>query len=92
LDSCFESIRECGAPKDKIPVGAMGWLLTCRQAYVEGIDVLYGTNTMHINGAAIVNQLPKFLVPARLATIRAVELVWSLKPWADTYIRTRAKA
>ncbi|PGH35738.1 hypothetical protein GX50_01451 [[Emmonsia] crescens] len=61
-------------------VGAMGWLLTCRQAYAEGIDVLYSTNKMHINGMQLFHQLPRLLLPQRLAAIRAVELLWDITP------------
>jgi hypothetical protein len=34
----------------KCCIGATGWLRTCRQAYVEGAEVLYGTNQFCIEG------------------------------------------
>lgn len=29
-------------------MGVLGWLLTCRQAYIEGHDILYRHNTFHL--------------------------------------------
>jgi hypothetical protein len=76
LDSCFKSGRRDRAVEVTFSVGAMGWLLSCRQAYVEGIDVLYGTNTMHMAGDSFADQLHKIIVPGRLASIKSVELIW----------------
>ncbi|KAM5346943.1 hypothetical protein ACJ41O_009948 [Fusarium nematophilum] len=40
----------CGRRPGSVPlkchVGAMGWLLSCRQAYKEGICILFSTNTL----------------------------------------------
>ncbi|CAI6095850.1 unnamed protein product [Clonostachys chloroleuca] len=72
----------------KCSVGAMGWLLSCRKAqvppntsYLEGIDVLYGTNTIHSASKQMLLHLDKLLLPQRLANIRSVELVWFFKPY-----------
>src|SRR4051812_41452267 len=37
-----------GAAPGRCFIGAMGWLQACRAAYVEGMDVLYGTCNFHI--------------------------------------------
>ncbi|KAH7472823.1 hypothetical protein FOMA001_g11848 [Fusarium oxysporum f. sp. matthiolae] len=57
-------------------IGAMGWLLTCRQAYAEGIDVLYSTNTIHISSATLLADLPAYIVPQRLSAITSLEIIW----------------
>lgn len=67
-----------GTLPQKCFVGALSWLLTCRQAYIEGVDVLYATNRLHMAHAGIVTNLARFLVPSRLSVIREVELLWSL--------------
>lgn len=38
-------------------IGALGWLLTCRQAYAEGIDVLYSTNHFIITRLRLLDAL-----------------------------------
>lgn len=65
-----------GDPPDKCFVGAMGWLLTCRQAYIDGVDVLYSTNIFHFAYAELVISLPRLLRPQRLAAIKKVEILW----------------
>lgn len=62
-------------------VGAMGWLVACRQAYQEGIRILYETNRFHIRGQEVFRQLPDLLRPQRLAAIREVELLWDIQPY-----------
>ncbi|KAK3305698.1 uncharacterized protein B0T15DRAFT_511592 [Chaetomium strumarium] len=36
-------------PAPRQPLGAMGWILACRQAYAEGIDVLYSTSKFSLD-------------------------------------------
>ncbi|GAB1318068.1 hypothetical protein MFIFM68171_08278 [Madurella fahalii] len=71
-----------GAP-GKCTVGALGCLLACRQAYAEGIDLLYSTNTFFIESAALFDAwfcpVPRsrhLLLPQRLASITSLELRW----------------
>ncbi|KAK4442792.1 hypothetical protein QBC34DRAFT_386897 [Podospora aff. communis PSN243] len=59
-------------------VGVMGWLLSCQEAYVEGIDVLYGTNTFHISSLDLQLSLPQLVPPDHLARITSLELLWKL--------------
>ncbi|KAF5252511.1 hypothetical protein FANTH_2405 [Fusarium anthophilum] len=57
-------------------IGAMGWLQTCRQAYTEGIDVLYTTNTIHISSATLLVDLTTYILPQRVSSIRSLEIIW----------------
>ncbi|KAH8892533.1 hypothetical protein GQ53DRAFT_805991 [Thozetella sp. PMI_491] len=87
-DICLPGIGKCWEKDSDVPaiclVGAMGWLLTCRQAYLEGIDVLYSTNTFRLSNGSLehndllVHHLSKLLSPPRLAMIRAIELRWTV--------------
>ncbi|KYK56088.1 hypothetical protein DCS_08054 [Drechmeria coniospora] len=65
-----------GHAPGKCGIGAMGWLLTCRQAYVEGIEVLYATNTIHCASQELLLRLDKFLLPQRRWSMASVELIW----------------
>jgi len=62
-------------------IGVMGWLQACRLAYVEGVAVLYGTNTFHLRGTYLFRHLSKVLLAERLAAISSVELIWDLRLW-----------
>ncbi|KXX83064.1 hypothetical protein MMYC01_200467 [Madurella mycetomatis] len=78
LVSCPDEVCLC---ESECFVGVMGWLLACRQAYVEGMDVLYGTNTIHMASLPLLLHLPRLLSPQALGTITSVELIWNfLKP------------
>ncbi|QGI68334.1 hypothetical protein CEK26_012296 [Fusarium fujikuroi] len=60
-------------------VGVMGWLLSCRQNYMETIDVLYSTNTLILQGSRMINRLSQMLLPQRLATVTSLEVIWPFK-------------
>jgi hypothetical protein len=68
-----------GEALGKCFVGAMGWLQACRAAYVEGVDVLYGTCNFHVRGAWLFQRLPRVLVAERLQSVTAVEMIWELE-------------
>ncbi|KAI8264449.1 hypothetical protein K4K58_012357 [Colletotrichum sp. SAR11_239] len=62
-------------------VAALGWLRACRQAYVEGVEVLYSTNTFFIQSRDSLEALlcppndgRRLFLPHRLAQIRSLEL------------------
>lgn len=83
-----ESIPAVG----KCMIGTMGWLLACRQAYVEGIDVLYATNTFFIESDVLFSNLVcrdpglstrHLILPERLACITSLELRWNLVLFGD---------
>jgi len=45
---------------------------------MEGLDVLYSTNTVHIGSLVLSRHLPLLLPPQRLASITSLELIWDL--------------
>ena len=89
LDGCLDSCRSggqlytvCARWPGKIPykcfIGVMGWLKTCRQAYIEGIDVLFRTNTIHIESMDLIMYFPRLVLSQRLDSIKSLELHWNL--------------
>ncbi|CAG9936313.1 unnamed protein product [Clonostachys rosea f. rosea IK726] len=80
-DCCLEGAGTCnewpGEWPGKCQIGALGWLLSCRQAYLEGMDVLYRTNTIHIASAPLLHYLPDIMTPNVLSHITSLELVWN---------------
>ncbi|KAI1373925.1 hypothetical protein F4677DRAFT_183936 [Hypoxylon crocopeplum] len=74
-----------GRVPDKCFIGVGGWLLACRQAYVEGVHVLYSTNRFHIAYAELALRLPRLLPPEHVAAIREIELSWSLFASSSAY-------
>lgn len=86
-DYCVEG-WSCGEPNapGSCGIGAMGWLLTCRQAYIEGYAVLYGTNTLRVHGTFMFAHIPE-LIPARsLESLTTVSLYWDMG-WLRQYPR-----
>jgi hypothetical protein len=75
-DPCMQWVYE---RKGKFPeeynVGIMGFLLSCRQAYTEGIDVLYSANCISIQSEPLLLHLPQLIPPNRLASITSLEMV-----------------
>ncbi|KAF4335488.1 hypothetical protein FBEOM_10665 [Fusarium beomiforme] len=60
-------------------IGVMGWLLSCRQNYMETIDVLYSTNTLILDGSHMISRLPQLLLPRRLEAVTSLEVNWPFK-------------
>ncbi|KAI1916209.1 hypothetical protein LOZ12_001148 [Ophidiomyces ophidiicola] len=85
VDSTWCSFRP-GMSMDICCIGVMGWLLSCRQAYVEAIDVLYSTNTIHMASNAMILNLPRLLLPQRLASITSIEMLWNLHPFRESNV------
>ncbi|VUC35446.1 unnamed protein product [Clonostachys rosea] len=79
LDGCLKGEGACskwpGAWPSKCQIGATGWLRTCRQAYMEGMDVLYGTNTMQISSVTLLRGLQDILPSTPLSQLTSLELV-----------------
>ncbi|KAK7222536.1 hypothetical protein V2G26_010539 [Clonostachys chloroleuca] len=63
-----------GPCPDNCRVGASGWLLTCRQANIEGLEVLYGTNTIHIDTRILLLGLHEILSPEKLCLMKDLEI------------------
>ncbi|KAF7531576.1 hypothetical protein G7054_g8749 [Neopestalotiopsis clavispora] len=68
-------------------IGVLGWLCACRQAYIEGIEVLYATNTFFVGrdflsalldhpdrDPVVSNVGRQLLLSQRLTDIRSLEL------------------
>lgn len=64
-----------GTPPGSCRVGAIGFLLSCRQAYAEGTDIVYTTNCISLVSQPLLLHLPRLLLPQRLASIRSMEVV-----------------
>jgi hypothetical protein len=64
-------------------VAALGWLRSCREAYAEGVEVLYATNTFRIRDMMILGRARELFVPHRWASVRKLEIVWCMHPWGD---------
>ncbi|KAH8744377.1 hypothetical protein F5883DRAFT_376938, partial [Diaporthe sp. PMI_573] len=75
-ESQWNGTRSLDVPAE-LAIGAMGWLLTCRQAYNEGVKVLYASNTFHIRSrnlrafGGFIPQIPE----TGLSYITSMELV-----------------
>ena len=74
-DMCIESCKRTGKISDAHDIGIMGFLLSCRQAYTEGIDVLYSANCISIKTEPLLLHLPKLILHNRLALITSLEIV-----------------
>ncbi|KAG9258057.1 uncharacterized protein F5Z01DRAFT_315994 [Emericellopsis atlantica] len=62
----------------KCRIGAMDWLLSCRQAYEEGIHILYGTNTFFLSSDFLLAHLADYILPQRLAQMTSFEVILDL--------------
>jgi hypothetical protein len=77
-DSCtqrIESRKHTGPISSAHDIGIMGFLLSCRQAYTEGIDVLYSANCINIETERLLLDFSKFILHDRLASITSLEIV-----------------
>ncbi|KAG9251757.1 uncharacterized protein F5Z01DRAFT_265478 [Emericellopsis atlantica] len=77
-----------GAWPARCQIGVMGWLLSCRLAYDETIDVLYRQNTLHIVSHAIFENLNRLFLAQRLSCISSLEIkfgtsIISMHRWAS---------
>ncbi|KAM5363894.1 hypothetical protein BFJ70_g79 [Fusarium oxysporum] len=78
-DIC-EAWREDEGPS-ACNIGVIGWLLSCRQNYMETIDVLYSTNMLILGEVCMVEHLPSLIPPQRLETMTSLEITWTLKSY-----------
>ncbi|QKX61406.1 uncharacterized protein TRUGW13939_08554 [Talaromyces rugulosus] len=66
-------------------IGVMGWLLACRMAYQDGIEILFTTNKFHFSGLELQQNLSRLLPLQRLARISSLVLIWDLKKPRQKY-------
>ncbi|EEY18486.1 conserved hypothetical protein [Verticillium alfalfae VaMs.102] len=80
-DACSDFGSCCsewpGEAPSKCSIGIMGWLLTCRQAYTEGLDVLWGTNTLRVEDMVILRHAQDLFLAHRWAKLPHLELRWA---------------
>ncbi|KAL4941576.1 hypothetical protein BDV06DRAFT_178101 [Aspergillus oleicola] len=62
-------------------IGALGWIQTCRQAYIEGFEILYSTNQFRIDEEKLLPWLPNLLLSRQRAMIRSVQLSPMILLW-----------
>lgn len=76
-DDCMRwwARRGWGTLPEVCHLGITGFLLSCRQGYIEGIDVLYSANCISINNETLLIHLPQLIPFERLASITSFELV-----------------
>ncbi|OCL08673.1 hypothetical protein AOQ84DRAFT_292646 [Glonium stellatum] len=69
------------ADKSECFVGALGWLLSCHQAYSESISIMYSTNTFylgqHVGEPLLFQNIDSLFLPQRLASMKSLELAWN---------------
>lgn len=73
-----------GDGPQKCRIGILGWLLTCKESYSEGIDVLFATNTFHIASRELLSRMHELFPAQRLERITSAELIWEIPeapPW-----------
>ncbi|KAH8705668.1 hypothetical protein BGW36DRAFT_367975 [Talaromyces proteolyticus] len=79
--SCGGDGKHVRKPREH-SIGIMGWLLSCRMAYQEGMDILFTTNKFHLHKPNLLLNLSRLLPLHRLESIRSVELIcyfWDLQ-------------
>ena len=55
-----------------------GFLLSCKQAYAEGIHVLWSANTILISSEPLLLHLPSLIAPARLSSLTSLEILLTI--------------
>ncbi|EEH37444.2 hypothetical protein PAAG_07862 [Paracoccidioides lutzii Pb01] len=73
-DDCEDAYGRALDKFGRVLIGVMGWLLSCRLAYIEAIDVLYSANTIRLRSVGMLPRLPNHLPPRILQCITSVEL------------------
>ncbi|KAK2616604.1 hypothetical protein QQS21_000427 [Conoideocrella luteorostrata] len=78
-DECLEgTMCSCSAELERSScfIGIMGWLLSCRSAFIEGLEALFLTNTIHISSLDLLLHFPKLVYPRLLQQVNSLELLW----------------
>ncbi|KFX93072.1 hypothetical protein O988_07011 [Pseudogymnoascus sp. VKM F-3808] len=97
-DLCLHGFGQCDKwPGDcpaKCLIGIMGWMLSCKQAYLEGVDVLYTTNTIHISSPALIRAMQDVIPWQRFQNIASLEFVMkpNLVPFDVAFTSSRDSA
>ncbi len=67
--------ERAGKILDGYEIGVKGFLLSCKQAYTEGIDALFSSNCISIQTEILLLHLPKLIPHNRLASITSLEII-----------------
>lgn len=68
-------------------IGVMGWLRSCRAAFAEGIDVLYGRNTLHVPCLTLGRDMSHYLPAPYLSSVTSIR--WQLGDGYEYHYRDR---
>ncbi|KAH7368878.1 hypothetical protein B0T11DRAFT_337949 [Plectosphaerella cucumerina] len=63
-----------GPSPEACRIGALGFLLSCKQAYAEGTHVLFRTNCISLLSQPLLLDLSQLVLPQRLAAILSLEI------------------
>ncbi|EOA90046.1 uncharacterized protein SETTUDRAFT_167005 [Exserohilum turcica Et28A] len=75
-DPCMNIVHEQNGKLSKgYNIGIMGFLLSCKQAYAEGMHVLFSENCINIQSESLLLHLPQLITFNRLASITSLEVV-----------------
>ncbi|KAF2852975.1 hypothetical protein T440DRAFT_525482 [Plenodomus tracheiphilus IPT5] len=77
-DACIQGMegrKRTGRISNAHDIGIMGFLLSCRQAYTEGIQALYSANCISIKTEPLLLYLLKLILHIRLAFITSLEII-----------------
>lgn len=72
----FTKSERC--PAYPTPLELLAVLLTCRQMYVEGIQILYSANDFITISRTCIENLPRMFTPQNLNLIRSLRLAWRI--------------
>lgn len=76
-DWCTSGSYDCDSkPPIECIIGALGWMLSCRQAYTEGIEVLYGSNSFRLNEVFVLENITGLLPKISLELISVLSFRW----------------
>ncbi|KAK0613262.1 hypothetical protein B0T14DRAFT_525928 [Immersiella caudata] len=97
VDTCLQGNGDFSKWPGEFPqscmVGAMGFLLACRQAHQEGCEILYTTNTFRVAQhdlsqllirQTLIPKSPIVIDPVHLPTITSLEMTWDFQLWSPS--------
>jgi hypothetical protein len=82
-DGCLQFQQQRRLPESN--VGIMGFLLSCRQAYTEGIGFLYSANSIFIQSETLLLNLPGLIPANRLTRSFIDKLSYFTLNWATKF-------
>ena len=74
-DQCLTHFKDDGDIEPMYKLGIMGFLLSCKQGYAEGIHMLYSVKYIQISSQPLLLHLPQLVPAVRLGSITTMEVV-----------------